>query len=194
MTFNYFVIPSNKIQQPPQPPPYVWYAGWSVRRPTQGTKTQVGGTNQLPPPFVIGATTGALPDQATLIGKGPRSQFPAPPPFATPDVTPDYFASFQRWLDNGTDAQVCSYFSIPFAAVPAQPSYTTWFAIWSPSLPAVAPGWLAPMAIVADPGPVPDGGKFIVAMDKVPPPPPPVLAAPDTSLDTYKAWLLDRSA
>lgn len=194
MTFNYFVIPSNKIQKPQQPPPFVWYAGWSVRRPILGTNTQVAGAKPLPPPFVIGATTGALPDQATLIGRGPRSKFPAPPPFATPDAKPAYLAAFQRWLDSGTDAQACSYFSIPFAAVPPQPSYTTWFATWSPSLPAIASEWLAPMAIVADPGPVPDGGQFIVNLDKVPPPPPPVLAAPDTTLTDYAQWLIDRSA
>lgn len=191
--YNYFAIPIDKIVQPP---PYLWYAGWSSVKPTQGANTQVGNANQLPPPFVIGATTGALPGKATLIGTGPRSQYPTPPPFPFPVGTTaaGYFSSVQRWLTSGTDAQVCSYFSIPFADVPAQPTYTTWFATWSLVRPVLQPGWLAPLAIGATTDAVPEGGAFIVALDKDPLPPPPVLPAPDTSLANYAAWLTDRAA
>lgn len=193
-TYNYFAIPFDQV--PPSPPYTVWYTGWSPIRPTVGTSSQVSGSGQLPPPFVVGITSGDLPANATLIGTGHRSQCPAPPPFPSPEFTTasDYLASVRHWVESGTDPQTCSYFSIPFAEVPEQPPYLAWFATWSSWRPVVDPGVPAPLAIGATDGTVPPGAKFIIPLLKDPPPPPPVLPAPDTSLASYAAWLSDRGA
>lgn len=193
-TYKYFAIALDKL---PEPAPYeaVWYASWSSVRPALGPQTHVTGASASPLPFVIGATTGALPAQATLIGKGARSGCPAPPPLPCPETTcADYFASIQRWLSSGTGTQPCSYFSIPFAAVPSQPPYVTWYAAWSPLRPAVEPGWLPPLVICATAGEVPATGQFIMPLAKDPPPPPPVLASPDMTLASFVTPLGDRGA
>lgn len=195
--YNYFAIPSDKI---PQPPPYqaVWYASWSPVRPIMGTNSQVGNAAQPQPPLVIGATMGDLPAKATLIGKGRRnrSAAPPPPPFPLPETatTAGYFSSVQRWLTSGTDSQVCSYFSIPFADVPLQPPYVAWYATWSISRPVVEEGGLPSLVIGAISGAVPEGGTFIIALDKDPPPPPPPLSALDMDLASYDLLLTDLDA
>lgn len=192
--YNYFAIPFEKV--PPSPPYAVWFASWSSVKPTLGTTTQAGGTAQLPPPFVVGATLGDLPDHAVLLGTGARSQCPPPPPLPSPATTTagDYYSSVKRWIEAGTDPQMCSYFSIPFAHVPSRPPYLAWFATWSSSRPIVEPGMLPPFTIAAIEGTGPEGATYVARMAKDPPAPPPVLSAPETSLATYATWLFDRGS
>jgi hypothetical protein len=187
-TYTYFAIPFDKI---PQPTPYtVWFASWSLVKPQLGSNTQLIGADTPPPPFVIGMTSGNLPQGATLIGKGLKDSSPPPLPSPVSTSATDYLASVRRWIESGNGTQTCSYFSIPFALVPTQPPYTAWFATWSQVRPPADS--FAPFSIGITDGPLPDGATLITRIGKDPPPPPPFLASPATSLASFSAWLMAR--
>jgi len=149
-----------------------------------------------PPPFVVGITTGDLPQGAKLVGSGARSGFPPPPPFPSPILSSasDYWESVHRWAATGSGPQACNYFSIPFAQVPDPAPYPVWFATWSPVRPQLEEGTLPPFAIGVTEGEPPAAGTPFLAVGKDPPPPPPALPAPDTSLMSLTALLDDREA
>jgi hypothetical protein len=68
------------------------------------------------------------------------------------------------------------YFRIPFANVPANPTYTVWFASWSTERPTVEPGMPDPYTIgVTKDAQLPPGATLIATSTKDPPPPPPAL-------------------
>ena len=66
------------------------------------------------------------------------------------------------------------YFMIPFESVPADPSYTAWFATWSRERPVVGPGMAPPMVVgVTSAETLPPGATLLAEGSKDPPPPPP---------------------
>jgi hypothetical protein len=76
------------------------------------------------------------------------------------------------------------YFAIPFENVPADPSYTVWFATWSKERPVLEPGMNAPMVVGVTTSTTLPAGAVLLASgskDPVPPPPPPPPAVMDPS-------------
>lgn len=67
------------------------------------------------------------------------------------------------------------YFVIPFKSVPANPTYTVWYATWSRDRPEIKPGMSHPLVVgVTSEDRLPDGAASLGATkDPIPPPPPP---------------------
>jgi hypothetical protein len=84
------------------------------------------------------------------------------------------------------------YFSIPFANVPNNPTYTVWFASWSTERPIIEPGMLPPFAIgVTKDDQLPAGATLLASSTKEPPPPPPALADGTSSeyQSAFNVWM-----
>lgn len=99
------------------------------------------------------------------------------------------------------------YFTIPFANVPQNPSYTAWYALWTKDRPSA--GWSKerPVAVL-DPSTIwvvgltadepPPGATVLGTATKDPPQPPLALSPKITSMaayqDQFRMWLDSRSA
>lgn len=88
---------------------------------------------------------------------------------------------------------MAKYFEVPFANVPAKPTYTVWYASWSTERPVIEPGMLPPVVIGMTTGELPPNATLLAAPRDVknPPPTPPPLAP--TGMDEFRrafgAWL-----
>ncbi|HEY6175553.1 MAG TPA: hypothetical protein VIX73_13940 [Kofleriaceae bacterium] len=90
-SITYFTIPFNDV---PQTPSYnVWFATWSTQRPTVDPQDK--------PPFVVGCTTGQVPQGGTSLGTSIKDPIPPPPPPLSSLNTSDYQSTVQTWLASG---------------------------------------------------------------------------------------------
>jgi hypothetical protein len=88
------------------------------------------------------------------------------------------------------------YFSIPFDLVPTNPRpYTVWYATWSTTPPALAPGMTPPLTVAVTSDELPPGAISLGFISKDPPMPPPPLAGLSEYKESMARWLqLDRDA
>jgi len=193
----YFTIPFEMV--PPDPPYSVWFASWTAVKPRLNSENE-------PRPFVIGVTQGSLPPGATPLGTGRRtpSSLPPVPPSPARVSLASYRDAFEAWLRTGSDAQGYTYFVTPFDAIPAdRADIKLWFATWSPQRPDIVKDTHPPFVVgvvsmessagSGSPA-IPSEATMLTASSKDPPIPPPAAPVPGTSLDSYTAWLEDRTA
>jgi hypothetical protein len=86
------------------------------------------------------------------------------------------------------------YFTIPFEDVPANPSYTVWFATWSRERPLLEPGMNPPLVVgVTSDSTLPAGAFLLGGGSKdpqpPPPPPPPMSFNPSDYQRSVSEWL-----